>query len=160
MTDIKDIIAATGDQVNSCSCDKCKDMCRHCPCIGTPIDMLRLIDAGYIDKLEFTYWAAGLNYGIEATRMITPVKLPWGPCAFLTEDGLCELHDKGLKPTEGKLVTHNSKLADNPDKVIPFAVAKSWRPSIHNPNIRIMAIVSEKVAQNIKAKKNKEIYYL
>jgi hypothetical protein len=27
-------------------------------------------------------------------------------CAFLTKDGLCELHDKKLKPLEGRIIDH------------------------------------------------------
>lgn len=63
-----------------CTCDKCKNMC-EVPCIGTPKDIEAIIDAGYADRLKD------------------------GWCAFRQPDGLCELHDRGLKPTEGVLAS-------------------------------------------------------
>lgn len=68
-----------------CTCDKCKNMCKV-PCIGTPKDIEAIIDAGYADRLKETMWMDG-----------------W--CAFRQPDGLCELHDRGLKPTEGVLAS-------------------------------------------------------
>lgn len=44
-----------------------------------------------------------------------------GGCTFHGKDGLCELHDKGLKPTEGKRTRHDIK-----NEEIHEAVATTW----------------------------------
>ena len=47
-------------------------------------------------------------------------------CAFF-ENGLCILHDKGLKPTEGRLSHHTVKKDNfNPFMSIAWNVAKEW----------------------------------
>ena len=87
-----------------CTCDKCKNMC-EVPCIGTPKDIEAIIDAGYADRLKETMWMVGyLAVKEKPIAMIQPtVKDGW--CAFRQPDGLCELHDRGLKPTEGVLAS-------------------------------------------------------
>lgn len=93
-------------QVTTCSCSICKDMCKN-PCIPTPEDAEALINAGYKEKLCDGY------IPVPRLDIVLPVILPLKTdkgCIFLTSDGLCQLHDKGLKPTEGKLAIHN--LAD------------------------------------------------
>ena len=46
-------------------------------------------------------------------------------CVF--KDGLCELHDKKLKPIEGKLSHHSLKIDNfNPKKSLAWLVAKEW----------------------------------
>ena len=54
-------------------------------------------------------------------------------CTFY-HDGLCELHDKGLKPTEGRLSHHSMRL-DNwtPKKSISWNVAKEWEDEDNAP---------------------------
>lgn len=49
-----------------------------------------------------------------------------GCCTFF-KDGLCQLHDSGLKPTEGKL-SHHSVTEENlnPQKSLAYNVAKEW----------------------------------
>lgn len=86
-----------------CTCDKCKNMC-EVPCIGTPKDIEAIIDAGYADRLKETMWMVGyLAVKEKPIAMIQPtVKDGW--CAFRRPDGLCELHDRGLKPTEGGMI--------------------------------------------------------
>lgn len=97
------------------------------PCLGTPDDILELINAGFADKLALTEWATGLFLGrvSYAIRMIQAQKTEQG-CIFF-ENGLCQLHDLGLKPTEGKLSHHTIKL-DNYEfnKSISWQVAKTW----------------------------------
>lgn len=46
---------------------------------------------------------------------------PFGGCTFLTEKGLCELHELGLKPTEGRLATCKGSCEG-----LHEAVAQSW----------------------------------
>ena len=121
------IIRKTGRKPIGCKCQECKKQCLRTPCLGTPDDILSLIDAGFIDKLALTEWATGLflgrvNYTI---RMIQAQKLEKG-CIFF-ENGLCQLHDLGLKPTEGKLSHHTIKLDNYQfNKSISWQVAKTW----------------------------------
>lgn len=87
-----------------CTCDKCKNMCKV-PCIGTPKDIETIIDAGYADRLKETMWMVGyLAVKEKPIAMIQPTEKD-GWCAFRQPDGLCELHDRGLKPTEGVLAS-------------------------------------------------------
>lgn len=78
-----------------CSCDKCKN-----PCIGTPKDIEAIIDAGYADRLKEPMWMVGyLAVKEKPIAMIQPTEKD-GWCAFRQPDGLCELHDRGLKAVE------------------------------------------------------------
>lgn len=121
------IIRKTGRKPCQCKCKLCQEQC-HQPCLGTPQDILRLIDAGYADRLAVTEWVAGLIMGMAPfpVPMIQARREDNGWCTFF-KDGLCELHDKGLKPTEGRL-SHHSLRADNwsPKKSISWHVAREW----------------------------------
>lgn len=120
------IVRKTGRKPIQCKCHLCKAQC-HQPCLGTPQDILRILDAGYAGRLAPTMWAAGLLMGV-TDRVIPMVQATsngdW--CAFF-HDGLCELHNKGLKPTEGRLSHHSIKI-DNfkPSKSLAWNVAKEW----------------------------------
>jgi hypothetical protein len=57
------IARQVGKQPISCNCEKCRQMCQRTPCLGTPQDILALIEAGYVDKLCYTEWAAGIVLG-------------------------------------------------------------------------------------------------
>ena len=139
LSPLQRIMQKTGRKPTECKCQLCKRQC-HTPCLGTPQDILRLIDAGYADRLAPTVWAAGVLMGVVAQ----PVPLiqaecldgAWGGlldvgadchCTFYTKDGLCELHDKGLKPTEGRLSHHSIRL-DNfkRNRSISWAVVQEW----------------------------------
>lgn len=123
---IERIIRKTGRKPVQCKCGECKKQCRT-PCLGTPEDILRLIRAGYKDKLYRTKWCVGLLWGrIDyAVPMVQALQTPSG-CIFF-KDGLCELHELGLKPTEGKL-SHHSIKAENYkfSKSLSCNVAKEW----------------------------------
>lgn len=111
-----------------CTCDKCKNMC-EVPCIGTPKDIEAIIDAGYADRLKETMWMVGyLAVKEKPIAMIQPtVKDGW--CAFRQPDGLCELHDRGLKPTEGVLASCKVVKEDNVptyETSVLRAVAHEW----------------------------------
>lgn len=101
--------------------------CHGTPCLGTPEDIAKLIKAGHAHRLAITDWHAGIVMGV-TDRPITMIASIYdenkGACTFY-KDGLCELHDKGLKPTEGKLSHHSHRLTD-PKKSIAWAVAKEW----------------------------------
>ena len=68
------VMRASGRVPVQCSCSICKQQC-HTPCLGTPDDIERIIDAGYADRLELTNWAAGIFLGVinVAVPMIQPV---------------------------------------------------------------------------------------
>jgi hypothetical protein len=108
-TTLEKISRLSGIKQISCACEACKDACRTCPCIGTPEDIDRLVTAGHANRLRLVLW---------------------GACTFFTENGLCELHDKGLKPTEGRLSNHNGQ-EWNPETFLTLLVAKEWlRPDL------------------------------
>lgn len=121
------IMRKSGRKPCECSCDKCKSQC-HTPCLGTPEDIERLIKAGYGDRLALTEWAAGVLMGLcdEPIQMIQARLEENGWCTFY-HDGKCELHDKGLKPTEGRLSHHSLKRDNyNPKKSLSWLIAKEW----------------------------------
>lgn len=91
-------------KATECQCDYCKERCKKSPCIGTPEDILRLIEAGYKGKLTITLNFAGFSAGIadNAVIMVIP-KYEENGCVFL-KDGKCEVHS--IKPTEGKYTYH------------------------------------------------------
>src|SRR6185295_2622401 len=106
-TELQIIERLSGTQENSCACAKCKSYCHKVPCIGTPQDMLKIAEAGYGDRIGGTLWLAGIPMGLEPIAIVAPLfDQEKSRCTFLTDDDLCELHDKGLKPTEGRLSTH------------------------------------------------------
>ena len=127
------IIEKTGRRPCECKCRLCKMQCRT-PCLGTPQDILRLMDAGYTDRLYVTEWAAGIMLGVtnEIVLMIQAEQVggsdldPNAHCTFF-HDGLCDLHNLGLKPTEGRL-SHHSQRIDNfkRNRSISWAVAQEW----------------------------------
>lgn len=139
-TTFERIIRRTGRKPVSCKCKLCKQQCRMCPCLGTPEDIERIIDAGFADRLAWTDWCTGMMMGA------TPYPIPMvqaqqtdAGCIFL-RDGLCELHDKGLKPTEGKLSHHTTKLETfTVRKSIAWNVAKEWIDSHNADTIRRVA---------------------
>ena len=97
----------------TCSCETCADACLMRPCWATPEEVEALLEAGYGDRLWVDYWADAENI-----YLLSPAgsgyegghapSWPEGSCTFLTDDGLCELHDKGLKPSEGRKTGHQS----------------------------------------------------
>lgn len=119
----------SGRKPTACKCQRCKMQC-HTPCLGTPEDINKLIRAGYQDRLAVTIWGVGMLLGLidHPIKMIQARCEENGWCTFY-HDGLCELHDKGLKPTEGRLSHHSTKL-DNfvPKKSLSWLVAKEWLP--------------------------------
>lgn len=104
-TALQRIIRKTGRRPVECRCRLCRQQCRI-PCLGTPEDILRLLKAGYRERLAPTRWAVGLLLGkIPYIVPMVQAKQEAGGCTFF-QDGLCELHAAGLKPTEGRLSHH------------------------------------------------------
>ena len=126
-TSLQRIMRKTGRKPIECKCQKCKQQCKT-PCLGTPEDILRLIKAGYKDRLAITHWWVGIARGKLdfPVIMIQARQEENGYCTFF-RDGLCELHDLGLKPTEGRL-SHHSITKENFKfgKSLSWNVAKEW----------------------------------
>lgn len=88
-------------------CAKGVDMCRTRPCWGTPEEIAAIKAAGYADRLMLDWWVGVPRIDIPAPAIQgyegkSAPERPRGRCTFLTADDLCELHDKGLKPAEGR----------------------------------------------------------
>lgn len=124
---LEKIIRKTGRKPICCKCQECKKQCMRVPCLGTPDDILNLLEAGFADKLALTEWATGLFLGrVNYTIRMIQAKSTEQGCIFF-ENGLCRLHDLGLKPTEGKLSYHTIKLDNYQfNKSISWQVAKTW----------------------------------
>lgn len=131
------IIRKTGRKPVSCKCQLCKKQCTVVPCLGTPQDIEALIDAGHGEKIFPTDWWAGMLMGVidRPIPLYAAELLPSG-CTFL-KDGLCTLHDSGLKPTEGKLSHHSVKPETfDKRKCLSWNVAKEWLDSANAEIIR------------------------
>ncbi len=130
-TSVKEkIMAISGATISECSCDKCKGLCRT-PCLGTPEDIAKLIEAGYGDRLAPSLWCVGMLTGLikEPIKLMAPVLEKNGWCTFRTQEGLCELHDKGLKPLEGKLASCRPKPNGwSLQNDFTWLIAKEWIP--------------------------------
>ena len=126
-TSLQRIMRKTGRKPIECKCQKCKQQCKT-PCLGTPEDILRLIKAGYKERLAITHWWVGIARGKLdfPVIMIQARQEDNGYCTFF-HDGLCELHELGLKPTEGRL-SHHSITKENFKfgKSLSWNVAKEW----------------------------------
>lgn len=137
-TAFKYIQRKSGRKVTECRCAKCQSQC-HTPCLGTPEDILKLINAGYANRLAPTTWFAGVIMGVHPRpiEMVQPIEEGNGYCTFF-HDGLCELHDLGLKPTEGKLAHHSIRVDNfNVKKSLAWLVAKEWLEVDHKTLIEI-----------------------
>ena len=113
-----------------CACDECKAMCMRRPCWPTPQDAQGIIDAGMAGRLMLDWW---FDRAMDSTvYVLTPAiagrdggqapAIPTGPCTFLNARGLCDLHDAGLKPTEGK----ESLCANRTAPDLHERIAASW----------------------------------
>lgn len=96
---------------SECDCVKCSEMC-HAPCCGTIRDIVKLIEAGYADRLMLDDWPGDTDLIKPALKGHEARTAPWSTltkkgCTFWKE-GKCELHESGLKPTQGKLAHHGN----------------------------------------------------
>ena len=125
-TTLQRIIRKTGRKVVECRCAACRAQCRT-PCLGTPEDILRILKAGYKERLSPTLWGVGLVLGrLPYAVPMVQARQADGYCTFF-RNGLCELHDAGLKPTEGRLSYHtitreNFKFGHS----LSWNVAREW----------------------------------
>jgi hypothetical protein len=93
-------------------------MCLNVPCIPTPAGAAELIKAGYKQGLAPTCIIDRLS-GL-VNYVIAPIMTSRG-CVFLDHKNHCILHDKGLKPLEGKLA-HHGQLNNG----LQMYVARKW----------------------------------
>ncbi len=138
----KRIVRKTGRKPISCKCESCRNQCRT-PCLGTPEDILKLIEAGYVDRLKPTMWLTGMALGklTYPIPMVQAEVMESGWCTFRRDDGLCELHDLGLKPTEGKLSHHTiTKENYNFSRGLSYQVAKEW---LEPKNTNLINLISK-----------------
>ena len=114
----------------------------HTPCLGTPQDIEKLIDAGYSDRLLPTLWGAGMIMGV--------INFPVPMIQIASGDDYCscELHYRGLKPTEGRLSHHSTRI-DNfkASKSIAWNVAKEW---LSEENADTIERIADKFSRNLK----------
>lgn len=141
------IIRKTGRKPCECKCSLCKMQC-HTPCLGTPQDIENLMDAGYTDKLAPTLWGAGMIMGVIDIPIPMIQAIAGDEYCVFFHNGLCELHDKGLKPTEGRLSHHSTRI-DNfkASKSISWNVAKEW---LSEENADTIERIADKFSRNLK----------
>lgn len=138
----KSIIDYIGGDVSECSCSICQSMCEKCPCLGTPFDIINLIEKGHAADLIPTLWVAGLPIGIPQTHMLQLKQNEDGSCV-LFKDGKCSIHE--YKPLEGKLANCKKDSASDYKKGLTpsSAVALLWSPeSEDTAMIAVLAITS------------------
>ena len=107
--------------VDSCQCDICIGMCKT-PCLPTPQQAIKLMDLGMTRRLKIVNWMDPNNCG-RTVETIRP-RVEAGRCTFLN-DGRCTLHNRGLKPLEGKLALHS--------------ISRSMANEIHDDIARVWA---------------------
>ena len=97
-----------------CSCNTCKGMCMR-PCWPTPAEAQKLIKAGHGARLMMDWWEGGGPNGSNIEILApassgyeggtAPYSANSSACNFQNAEGLCELHDSGLKPVEGRFAS-------------------------------------------------------
>lgn len=127
----------------NCDCNKCSMMCRA-PCCGTPEDVLNLINAGHANRLSLDDWPGDVALIKPALKMYEGEKAPWNTnsaagCTFW-KNGLCELHESGLKPAQGKLANHANTdeqiaeicqmIRDSWEEPLAKKVIKQWKKAV------------------------------
>lgn len=147
MTENEKIHKASKYEYNECSCERCQNMCKRSPCLGTPSDILRIINNGYGQHFTETSFLVPAYFGEPAQDMYQARQnRDNGHCPFFS-DGKCVLHNLGIKPIEGKLATcDRSKLQE-----IPFAalaVSETWSDPANAKIISLIAKAVEKYSKN------------
>jgi hypothetical protein len=128
MTELELIEDFTKVKATNCHCKKCVAMCRKSICIGTPIDIAKLILAGHVAMLRSVMWDAGKMYGChEVIEMVKLKSFENGTCVMLDINEKCMLHNSGLKPTEGKLADCKMDFFTKDQFPPVLAVAYTWK---------------------------------
>jgi len=115
----------------SCTCEVCRSMCGFVPCIGTPKDMKRLIDAGHAKRLMLSCYGEDsisphlfpiLKPAIKGRETGNVTRFEGGPCTFF-KDERCEIH--AIKPTEGRTCDHSQE-STKKEEHIHNSIRASW----------------------------------
>lgn len=120
-----------GFEAHNCNCLKCKTMCLSSPCFPTPEEVIRLQKLGFGSDLMFTMFMNPETF--EIYSLVAPKSTEFmdgiiNQCTFHTKDGLCELHELGLKPTEGRLANHNQP--HSATVTLRVAICETWKGEI------------------------------
>lgn len=113
-----------------CTCKVCVRMCAERPCWPEPKEAQAIIDAGFSQRLMRDYWVGdGDNIDIISPAIVgyegqNAPFWPAGRCTFLSADDLCELHELGLKPREGREAFCKEKGGSPPN--LHHDVAMTW----------------------------------
>lgn len=136
-TEFQKIIRKTGRKPSNCKCGTCQEQCETHQCLGTPADIEKIIDAGHREKIKPTKWGvANFIVNGDMIPMFQAEFIPDHGCVFY-EDGLCTLHEVGLKPTEGKLSHHTIKDDNyNRRKHLAYNIAKTWDDPANTETIK------------------------
>lgn len=122
-------------KTSTCTCDTCVEMCSNRPCWPTPAESKAIQDAGYSSRLMRDYWVSDSHFDHDVDMLVpaivgyeggTAPTWPTGQCTFL-KDGKCELHDKGLKPLEGRVMDHLSTYEDS--QMVRLFIVNEWDKS-------------------------------
>lgn len=136
MSALERIMQVTGRTPTECRCPVCRSYCQT-PCLGTPEDIRRLLDAGYAPHLTPTYWCVGMLFGVMKHPVLMVQLIRGSKGCVLLQDGLCKLHELGLKPMEGRL-SHHIITEENLSfhKSLSWNVAKKWLRPENEQDIR------------------------
>lgn len=119
-------IEIPGYEEHSCNCKSCQMMCEISPCIPTPEQIKDYEKEGLMPFFAPTTWVdmergAFMNVLAPKAQDHTIKGHPVHKCVFLNS-GKCMLHDKGLKPQEGKLAKHDMGKSTE----LRYQICKSW----------------------------------
>lgn len=151
MTELEMICKKADVKPSTCDCPDCQSMCRNAPCIGTPADIVNLINAGHVHQLELTMFNALVHIGLEPFPSFQ-IRHELGGCPLFI-DGKCSVHH--IKPTDGKLAS--CKIEDQfYDKSKPtyyHLIAEAWNKP-ENENRMKFIIKSVYKYQSLKPQNN------
>lgn len=152
MTELEMICKKSGIEVSECDCALCQTMCKRAPCIGTPQDIVTLINNGYIHELEQTAYSAGNAIGIE-TFISIQIKEDHdhGGCPLL-KNGKCSIHH--IKPTDGKLASCKDLHYDRSRPSYLHLIAKAWESE---ENIQRMVFIFKSLYRYLDAVEKQKV---
>lgn len=146
MDERKRIKTESGTTEHECACPKCENLCKRAPCLGTPADILRLINNGYTNALVLTEWLAGYMYNMPPLTMFQ-LRMTHNGC-IMFENGKCKLHALGLKPTEGVLSNGHSPYSKPGCFPLTAVVAQTWNDHAQIPTINKIITALNKTGDN------------
>lgn len=142
--------------ITSCSCGFCKKMCLGRPCWPTFTEAKALVNAGFGNRLMNDYWdgytdpkappkpdynAPGywdwsekwertIHCLCPASKGEEGVRASFFPmgCCLQNAEGLCELHDLGLKPMEAQLANCKASKEERQElgRQREFVILPTW----------------------------------